>query len=268
MGQKLGQHFLISDHVLQKIAQAVEIKNGDFIIEVGPGHGELTHKILEGEVDIKLVLVEKDPEFVRLLESKFADDARVKVLTHDARKFFTDKNISLLTRGKKYKVVGNIPYYLTGYLLRLLGDLDHQPNITVLTIQKEVGERIAAEAPYLNKLAASVRFWAKSEFLFGISRKDFSPIPKVDSATIKLQQRKLSPRERLFKKQYFKLISIIFAQPRKTILNNLVSGTKKSREEIFLLLNKKSISPELRPQNLTSSQIFELAKVFFGEAQE
>ena len=262
MGQKLGQHFLTNTHVLERIAKALEFKPRDIIIEVGAGHGELTQKILDGGKELRIILVEKDPALVYALEEKFGGDARVSILAGDIRNVISEKTILSLTKGRSYKLAGNIPYYLTGYLLRLIGDLEHKPSLVVVTIQKEVGERIVATEPDFTKLAASIKFWAEPELLFTISKKDFHPAPKVDSATLRLRSKKLGKKEKGIEVSYYKIISVLFAQPRKTILNNLVSGLKRSRADITGVLMQEKISPELRPQHLTFPQITALAKIF------
>ncbi|MEX2033072.1 MAG: rRNA adenine dimethyltransferase family protein, partial [Candidatus Colwellbacteria bacterium] len=170
-----------------------------------------------------------------------------------------------------YKLIGNIPYYITGHLLRKVGELEKKPKLIVFTIQKEVAERIVAEPPKMNLLAASVQFWGKPKIVGYVSKKSFRPQPKVDSAIIKITPYHL-PRHggvsdmkdgrKLAAEKYYKFIKILFKQPRKTILNNLREGFKLSQKEIEKRLQKLEISPSLRPANLSMSDINKLTAIF------
>jgi 16S rRNA (adenine1518-N6/adenine1519-N6)-dimethyltransferase len=134
--------------------------------------------------------------------------------------------------------------------------------LIVLTIQKEVAERICAfKKSHMNLLAASVQFWAKPEIVGYVSRKDFKPMPQVDSAIIKLISKNQKPKD----KSYYSFIKILFKQPRKTILNNLLESRSKNQEarkEIISKLLKIRINPQKRPQDLNINQIQKLSKLF------
>lgn len=272
--RKLGQHFLKNKSKLQEIVEALDLKPEETVIEIGPGHGELTGFLVLAEKS-KIIAIEKDRKFVQLLKKKFENGKNLEIIQGDALRVIPKLKI------KNYKIVGNIPYYITGYLLRILGELENKPSLIVLTIQKEVAERICAQPPRMNLLAASVQFWAEPKIVDYISKKDFWPIPKVDSAVIKLNPITLFGRSSIkcnkdyYEEKYYKLIKILFKQPRKTILNNLKSpvyakpacrtgraSTGRQKEEIIKILEALKINPVDRPQNLTLDQIKKLTSLF------
>jgi 16S rRNA (adenine1518-N6/adenine1519-N6)-dimethyltransferase len=239
---KLGQHFLINNSVAKKIVAALEIKSNDVVIEIGAGHGELT-AYLNNESQImnravKIIAIEKDKKLISQLQRKFAAGKNIKIIEGDILKILQD--LCSRFHASCFKIVGNIPYYLTGYLLRLVSELKQKPELCVFTVQKEVAERIAAQPPRMNKIAASVQFWAEPMIIGIVSKKDFQPAPKVDSAIIKfipknkittvISQLCLNHSKKgignvdmieNLQNSYYRTINILFRQPRKTILNNL-----------------------------------------------
>src|SRR4030043_2274654 len=159
--KSLGQNFLMNKFKLRKIADALEFKKGDTIIEIGPGHGELTKEIRNKNKEVKIITIEKDEKLAKDLKNKIYNlklDKNIEVIEGDALKILPTLNTKYKIQNKKYKLVGNIPYYITGYLLRILGGLKLKPSIIVLTIQKEVAQRICVRPPHMNLLAASVQF--------------------------------------------------------------------------------------------------------------
>ena len=311
---RLGQHFLKNKSKLRKIAEALELKSGDTVIEIGPGHGELTGELtlkqgmglspkrIENE-ELRIIAIEKDHRLAQDLRNtietqwKFNRDT-IEIVEGDALKMLPSLIQNSKLRIKNFKVVGNIPYYITGYLFRILGELENKPEVIVLTIQKEVAERVCARPPNMNLLAVSVQFWAEPKIIGYISKKDFKPQPKVDSAIIKLTLKQgmgLSPKrikneeltlrgfaagELRIKDDYYKLIKIIFKQPRKTIWNNLVEadlpriaeqgslrgerglerGSTQMKKELIEILLGIGVNPNDRPQNLSIKQIITLSK--------
>jgi len=283
MGEKLGQHFLKDKNALIKIEAALNLKSKDTVIEIGAGHGELTEelkaksakrKIQSGKLKtesgkleeknekrkigmggIKIIAVEKDSSLAELLKKKFEEDENVEVVEGDALK--TLNSITNNLQQKKYKIAGNIPYYITGHLLKIISKLDNKPEICVFTIQKEVAIRMSAEPPRMNRLAAAVQFWAEPEIIEYLPAKLFSPPPEVDSALIRLQV--VGGRFKVDAEKYYRMVRILFQQPRKTILNNLASGLDLNRLEITKMLNKIGVSPSSRPQDMTIENIIELA---------
>ena len=281
--KRLGQHFLKNKSALKKIADALELKPGDFVIEIGAGHGELTNELLslsfevldkKANPKIKIIAVEKDKELVKILREKFAGDKNVEITEGDAiqtiKKLPTNiipqlwYNVSSKKGGggslAGFKIVGNIPYYITGHLLRIIGELKNKPELCVFTIQKEVAERIAAQPPKMNRLAASVQFWAEPEIVGILPKKDFEPQPEVDSAVIKLKTK--NEKLKINEMDYYRTVRILFAQPRKTILNNLASAKTENKALLAEKLKKIGINPQSRPQNLRVEDIIKTSGLF------
>ncbi len=249
------------EDALRKIADALEIKSNDIIVEIGPGHGELTKYLAEAEPG-KIIAIEKDKKLAYKLQQSIKNTVYSKtleVIEGDVLKIIPLLHTKYSILNTSYKIVGNIPYYITGYLLRILGKLENKPSLIVFTMQKEVAERICAKPPKMNLLAASVQFWAKPEIVGFISKKSFSPAPEVDSAIIKIVPKTI---KKGLEKQYYQLIKILFKQPRKMILNNLSAEIKISKEEITKKLTRQGIKPNTRPQNLTMQDLTTLSNVF------
>lgn len=259
----LGQHFLKNKSVAKKIVAALELVPGDTVIEIGPGHGELT-EIVERESwsvnrDIKVIAIEKDTELATQLRQKFAENKNVEVVEGDALKVLP--RICSTLHASRFKIVGNIPYYITGHLLRTIGELTAKPSVSVLMIQKEVAERIVATPPKMNRLAASVQFWAEPKIITHVPKGDFAPPPEVDSAVIRLKMK--DEKLKIKDEDYYEAVRALFQQPRKTILNNLVATDKTKREVFEKELITIGIPPENRPQDLAIEDMVRIAQ-FLG----
>lgn len=255
--KRLGQHFLKNETVLQKIAETIAVNSSDIVIEIGPGHGELTKHLLTNHPR-RLIAIEKDQRLAEKLRVAFPEK-NLEIIEADALK--TLPRIAESLKTEEYKICGNIPYYITGHLFRIIEELNHKPNFSVFTVQKEVAERIVAEPPRMNLLNASVRFWADPEIVAILTKKDFFPVPKVDSAVIALQTKKLAKIKIAGRDTYYPFIKTLFKQPRKTILNNLI-GLNIPKEKIREKLKKQGLDPLLRPQELDFEKILALSRVF------
>jgi len=244
--------------VLKRIVSVLDIKPTDTIVEIGPGHGELTNYILALHPK-KIIAVEKDKNLIPNLRKLGTNGVDLHIINGDALKILPTLPKTYNLQPNTYKLVGNIPYYITGKLLRLIGELNKKPGIIVLTIQKEVAERLCASPPKMNLLAASVLFWGEPQIVRLVSKNAFSPRPKVESAIVLIKPHKNQKNEDETR-IYYQFIKILFNQPRKTIANNITNGltiTKKDAES-FLLSN--GVDPNLRPQNLDISTINNLSQ--------
>jgi len=280
--QKLGQHFLKNEAALEKIVAALALANGDRVIEIGPGHGELTVPLVaaaRGNNGV-IISIEKDRALVPALTDlgKKESPEVLSIIEGNALKLlpevvarFSPRTQPKAANAPRYKLVGNIPYYITGKLLRIISDLEHKPERTVLLIQKEVAERICAAPGEMNRLAASVQFWADVTIVAQVPRKDFSPPPKVDSAVIVLVSKSAAKKSTargagaapsIDPALYYSAVRGIFAQPRKTLLNNLSSATggTAAKGGITTQLQKLGIDPAARPQELSIEAIIAIAK--------
>jgi 16S rRNA (adenine1518-N6/adenine1519-N6)-dimethyltransferase len=250
--KKLGQHFLRNAEVLQTIVDALAIAEGDRVIEIGPGHGELTTPLLRAASGkhCEIVCIEKDHALIEGLEALAPE---IKIVEGDVLKLLPE----LMTA--ESKIIGNIPYYITGKLLRVISELEHQPKRAVLLVQKEVAERICAAPPAMNRLAASVQFWADAEIIARVPRKDFSPVPDVDSAVIILKNKTARPS--VDPALYYRAVRAIFAQPRKTLLNNLSARAKNgvAKEDIVKIMRGIGVDSAARPQDLDIKAVASIA---------
>jgi 16S rRNA (adenine1518-N6/adenine1519-N6)-dimethyltransferase len=254
MWQRLGQHFLVDDQIAQRTVDALEITHDDVVIEIGPGHGVLTKKIIEHQPR-QFIAIEKDPRLANEIRTRY--DASVH--DGDVRRILATVIGQDVPPDTSYKIIGNIPYYLTGFLLRQLSELPRPPARIVLIMQKEVGERLAARPPKMNKLAASIQFWAAPILLFTIPSASFRPAPDVASAAVSLVPlagRPMAPEP------YYALVHRLFQQPRKNVANNLISKTIPAAERMRVqtILAAHGIHANERPQNLDIPSIVALAK--------
>ena len=259
MFQKLGQHFLINQSAIEKIIAVLELKKNETIIEIGPGQGALTIPLVKKceKIGCKIIGIEKDQELAKSLEVK---SEKLDIVTGDILKELPKLISHFPHPTSNIKIVGNIPYYITGKLLRVLSELKNKPSLIVLTIQKEVAERILAKPPKMNLLAAATQFWAEPKIIGYLKSSDFSPAPEVESAIIKLTT-KTQPTAN--SENYYKLVKILFKQPRKTILNNLVDGLGISKLTALEKLKKIGLSGQERPQNLNIKTIKSLVELLY-----
>lgn len=233
--KSLGQNFLINPGILDKIVTAAELDKNDTVIEIGPGTGVLTEKLTEKSS--RVIAVEKDRRLIEKLKEKFKN-VNVEIIEKDILKL----DVEELIENSPYKLIGNIPYYITSHLLKTIFEKWPTPNLVLLMVQKEVALRITAKPPRMNLLALSVQFYAEPKIVSYVSRGSFRPMPKVDSAIIKLvplRQSRVVDNES--KDKFFKLIKTAFAGKRKQLKNTI--GLE--------VLNKAGIKPKSRPEELS-----------------
>jgi 16S rRNA (adenine1518-N6/adenine1519-N6)-dimethyltransferase len=243
--KRLGQNFLINKSALKKIVDALEIKKDEIVVEIGAGSGNLTREIFKKTPFI--VAVEKDKEWIEILKRRLGisnNKEWPKIIEADIRNVLEEISKSY----KNYKIVGNIPYYLTGQLLRFFQKLKNSPQLIVLMLQKEVAQKILASPPNANLLSNIVNLWAKPRLVFNLKPKDFYPSPQVSSAVVKFE---VFPFDKRLKneEEIIELLKIAFKQPRKTLLNNLSS--KFDKEKIRKILAELNLSEKLRPSELS-----------------
>lgn len=264
---RLGQHFLKNQKIISDIVENIEIENNEIIFEIGPGHGELTKEIIkvaeEKKLNTKIICIEKDVLLYKKLTETFAKNKNVEFINGDALKELQKIIIKEIKNKKiKYKIVGNIPYYITGHLFKIIDELERKPEMAIFMIQKEVAERIVSKK--MNRLSASISFWANPKIIIDVQKKYFQPQPKIDSAVIKLK--KITDPSKKEIKSFDLAIKTIFAQPRKTILNNIASSqfikTKMTKEKIASSIEKIGIKPDLRPQDLSINDIKDIINIF------
>lgn len=255
--KSLGQNFLRDEKVLQKIINSAEINSDDFVIEIGPGEGVLTEQL--AKYAKKVIAIELDNNLVPLLEKKFADKKNIEIIHEDILKINLPK---LLEENKsaQYKVIANIPYYITSPIIRLFLEQTIQPKELLLLIQKEVAERIVATKGKMSILAVSVQYYGLAEIMFEVNKNSFSPVPKVDSAVIKI-----IPQNKFDKdtdKKFFRVVKAGFSAKRKTLLNNLASSLQLDKKVVEEKLKTVPLSGTARAQELSIEEWKILSRLF------
>ncbi|MBX6334060.1 ribosomal RNA small subunit methyltransferase A [Candidatus Saccharibacteria bacterium] len=239
--KSLGQHWLRDEASLDAMLDAAEIGPDDTVLEIGPGPGALTAKLVERAKQV--VTVEFDADLARELPAR-VPAANLQVIQQDILRF----DLTSLPAG--YKVAANIPYYLTSNLLRVLCESKNPFSKAALLVQKEVAERVCARAGDMSLLSISVQFYCEASLGPVVPAKLFTPPPKVDSQILKLTHRQESLFDDVDTKQFFRIVKAGFSQRRKTLLNALSSGLRLSREETAALLEAADIDPAVRAQVL------------------
>lgn len=252
--KRLGQNFLTDRGAVKRIIEAADLQPNDVVLEIGPGTGALTRELAKKVK--KVIAVEKDPRMVEILEETLKGFDNVEIIQGDILKI---SNFQFLI--SNYKVVANLPFYLTAPVIRqFLESSEARPRKMVLVVQKEVGQRIAARPPDMSILAVSVQFYATPKIISYISKKSFWPSPEVDSAIIRIAPLINADRKLINADLFFKIVKAGFAQPRKQLINNLSRGLNFDREEVKSWLWKNNIQPSQRAETLTIENWLSLTK--------
>ncbi len=244
--KSLGQHWLSDAAALQVIVDAGDVQNEDMVLEIGPGGGTLTAKLTE--VAGQVLAIELDNRLIADLQAKAP--ANLQVVKGDILKF------DLTTLPENYKVIANIPYYLTSHLIRILSESSNPPSRCVLLVQKEVAERVAAKSGGMSILSVTAQFYWQVSLGQVVGRKLFTPPPKVDSQVLILQRRQ--PVLDVDQKKYFRLVKMGYAARRKTLVNSLSVGLRIGKAESTQLLMAAKLDPQMRPQQLSLENWAEL----------
>ncbi len=252
--KSLGQNFLTSKVVAEDIIKAANLSAQDIVLEIGPGKGFLTEELLKKADEV--IVVEKDDRFIEYLQKKFAKEVGERKLTivHGDILNLNLKDYEL--EAGNYKIIANIPYYITGQILRLFLESDIQPKKMVLMVQKEVAERIVVSDGKESILSVSIKAYGVPHYIKKIPAKYFSPQPKVDSAILLIDD----IQKNLFKnkeeeKKFFEIVKTGFAHKRKMLLNNL--NKYRDMKKVFEYCN---ISSKTRAEKLSVEQWACLAK--------
>ena len=229
----LGQNFLTSETIAEDIVRAAEIQKDDTIIEVGPGKGMLTKYLIK--TTARIIAVEKDTNLAETLQNTFPESENLDIIPGDILRIYKD-----IIPEKPYKIVANLPYYLTSHFLRLfLEEIEHKPQTMVLMVQKEVAERIIAQPPHMNLLALSVQAFSTPKIVKIVKKGSFFPQPEVDSAVIKLSSisGEFFDHHNINPKIFFTRARQAFSQKRKMLRNSIDvqdKYTKKRPQDLAL----------------------------------
>jgi 16S rRNA (adenine1518-N6/adenine1519-N6)-dimethyltransferase len=245
--KRLGQHFLIDERVLEKIIIASELEKDDFVIEVGPGLGVLTVELAKRAG--RVVAIELDDKLAELLEETTSSYENVNVINEDVLKV----SPSGLLKGKSssYKVVANLPYYITSPVLRHFLEADIQPEVMVVMVQKEVAEEIAAKPGKMSLLSIGVQLYGQPSIVKYVPSASFYPAPEVDSAVLKVVPYAQPPVEIDDREGFFTLVRAGFSAARKQLPNSLAQGLSIPKADVLKLLDSGGIEPKRRAETLT-----------------
>ena len=239
--KSLGQHWLKDPEILADIAEAAELAGDDVVLEIGPGLGTLTSRLLAWANSV--TAVEFDADLARKLPGQFPGK-KLTVVNQDILQF------DLNQLPKKYKVVANVPYYITSKIVEKLMTAENKPSIAVLLVQKEVAERIAAEAGSMSVLSVSVQIFAEAELDIEVPRQFFTPPPKVDSQVVVLRTRNnplITPEDQ---RDFFRIVKSGFSAKRKKLRSSLSGGLGIDKGVAEELLKNAGISPDARAEDL------------------
>ena len=239
--KSLGQHWLTDRIILSEIAEPANLTTDDVVLEIGPGLGTLT-EVLSDSAKL-VVAVEFDPELAKDLANK--NIKNVEVLNAD----FLHFDLSIMP--KKYKVVANIPYYITAKIVQKLLSDDNKPEVAALLVQKEVAERLAAKPGEMSILSVSAQVFAEMELGVIVPPEFFTPPPKVDSQVVILKPRNRPLFEKWNEKSFFRMVKAGFSNRRKKLRSSLAGGLGISKTEAENLLIKSGIDSNLRAQDLS-----------------
>ncbi len=250
--KSLGQHWLTDDTILRQIVDYANLESSDTVLEIGPGLGTLTKVLSEkaGEV----VAIEFDRELAENLPGQISAE-NLKIVNADFLQF--DLNVL----PKNYKVVANVPYYITAKIVQKLLTAKNRPREIVLLVQKEVAERLAAKPGNLSILAISAQLFAEVNLGIVVKSEFFTPPPKVDSQVVIMKIRNEPLFANLNEKLFFRVVKAGFSARRKKLRTSLAGGLNLSKTEAENLLQKAEIDPNLRAQDLSLDDWADLTSV-------
>lgn len=253
----LGQNFLESEKYLAKIIDSASLKKGELVLEIGPGLGSLTEEILKKE--IRLIAVEKDSRLINYLREKFKAEIDSKKMILIECDVLESKGLENLLMDKKYKIVANIPYYITGQIMRKFLESKNKPESITILVQKEVAERIVAKDKKESILSISVKFFGKPEYISTVPKGAFRPQPKVDSAILNIENISSDMLMGLNIENLFKIVKLGFSHKRKRLDSNLSQNYDK--DMVKLALDKLNIQNGARAEDLSVEKWIELCGV-------
>jgi 16S rRNA (adenine1518-N6/adenine1519-N6)-dimethyltransferase len=275
----LGQHFLADPVHLDRIVAAAELTSDDVVLEIGPGVGTLTERLAARAGHV--IAVELDEQLLPVLQEVLAGHANVTILRGDILKLDPGQLVADTVTGSQprqpadtsasftihssqftihnYKVVANLPYYITSAAIRHLLTASHPPQLLVLTVQREVGQRMIAKPPHMSLLAVSVQFYAQPEIVARIPAGAFYPPPQVHSAIVRLRVRGHPAVEVPDEATFFQVVRAGFSQRRKQLRNSLRGGLGLSTEQVEALLAAAELARQRRAETLTLEEWGRLA---------
>ena len=260
----LGQNFLIDDNIIKKIVQAAELKSTDTVVEIGPGLGSLTRRLSEKAG--RVIAVEIDRNLLPILEETLTEYENITLIEADALKIYLKRLVGEYSGSiERYKIVANLPYYITSPLIMHFLENDFNISRIVVMVQLEVARRLAAKpgSKEYGALTIAVNYYASVETAFRVPPTVFIPKPEVGSAVVCLDVRDGPPVSVLNRDDFFALVRAAFQQRRKTLLNALSGVVKQFTREAWLgMLNEAGIDPLRRGETLDLGEFALLANIY------
>ena len=266
----LGQHFLIDEEVLTLISSAAELTPTDVVMEIGPGLGVLTKELARQAGWV--VTIELDSKLAAILKQTLAAFNNVTIINEDILQIDPEALLKeqreifspTITSPFSYKVVANLPYYITSLVLRHFLEASLKPQIMVVMVQKEVAEAIVAEPGQMSILSVSVQFYGQPKIISYVPARCFYPAPEVDSAILRVTLYSKPVVDVTDETSFFRLVRAGFTTPRKQICNSLTQGLGWPKAEVLSLLEKANIALQRRAETLTLAEWAQLWHVFTG----
>jgi 16S rRNA (adenine1518-N6/adenine1519-N6)-dimethyltransferase len=261
--KNLGQHFLRSKTALKEMVDAARVARGDIVLEVGPGRGVLTEALIAAGATV--IAVETDTALIPEITEKFrteAEEGRFALIEGD----MLDKNVQKkifstpLIGKKEYKVVANIPYYITGLLFRLFLEELRQPASLTFLVQKEVAEQIVSRNNKESILSLSVKVFGDPKYIAKVPREAFSPPPKIHSAIVHVGNISRNRLAKLPEEKFFRVVKAGMSSRRKMLLGNLAERLNVSRAELTSVFSALGISPSSRGEDIGVDTWISLAR--------
>jgi 16S rRNA (adenine1518-N6/adenine1519-N6)-dimethyltransferase len=250
--KSLGQNWLVDESALSRITAAAELTRQDIVLEIGPGLGALTRHLAEGAG--RVIAVELDAALIPTLSRSLADYAHVTIVQGDILQFSPSALVSgfdLSSSTIQYKVVANLPYYITSAVIRHLLEADVPPSLIVLTVQLEVAQRITAAPGKLSLLAVSVQFYGRPSIVTHIKAGSFYPAPQVDSAVVRIEPYNRPAVDVADREGFFAVVKAGFSQKRKQLHNALAGGLALPQADVASALEGAGVDGHRRAETLT-----------------
>jgi len=233
----LGQNFFITEKYIELLIESGDFKKNELVIEIGPGTGFITEKLIKR--DVRIIAIEKDRNLIKFLEKKFGKNKKIEILNQD----FLNVNLKKLTKNKPYKIISNIPHNITGKIIRKILELKNKPGLVVFSLQKEVAEKITkrGRVEKENLLSIIFQIYGDVKFIEKIPAGAFWPKPKTDSGIIKISFPKNSKVGK--QSQFVKFVKNGFSSPRKKVITNLSKGLKINKDILIKIFSRLSRTP-------------------------
>ena len=259
--KSLGQHFLHDSRVVQRIVHAAELSHDDTVVEIGPGRGVLTRRLVQ--LSGRVIAVELDPELCRELPFTLGHPSNLQCVMGDAREIELP---SLIVDGPgdaidSYKVVGNLPYYAANPIIRRTLECSYPPTLALFMVQREVAESMTASPGAMGLLSVATQFFAEAQLVCSVPPSAFRPAPKVRSAVVRLDIPRVPAMSVDSREEFFEVVRAGFSAPRKQLHNSLSHGLGIKASLGSAVLERASIDGRRRPATLS---LEEWAEIYYA----